>query len=439
MSVDDAIDRIITAYREKYGTTEGQRRQSFSPQEWPEGPGEFLRVERNDLLILHEPGLTQPQLNILGIAKRGEVFQNLGCQQRLTLINPLGGGVDDNGIWCKVRLIDGREGWLFGQTNDRLRTFAVSVGRTISGSKGQETRPGAIVWILLSAAAVVIFIIASRKASTHKHARALSREAYSHWDAAGTDTCATGRSGGGASEDQGRLVEHGPVGPRNADVYKGSSWWTEEKAGRIDREGNIYKGSSWWTEEKVGRIDREGNIQKGSSWLTEEKAGRIDKEGNIYKGSSWWTEEKVGRIDKEGNIQKGSSWWTEEKAGRVDDKSSGGGSSGSGSSSGCWLTTACMEYAGLPDDCQQLATLRSFRDSYVKSRADGAALIAEYCQFAPLILRAISTRPDKRRLYSLIFKSVTRAVVLIERHDFAGAVKVYSRCFTFLRRRLVQA
>ena len=32
--------------------------------------------------------------------------------------------------------------------------------------------------------------------------------------------------------------------------------------------------------------------------------------------------------------------------------------SGSGSSAGCYLTSACVEAKGLPDDCQELQTLR---------------------------------------------------------------------------------
>ena len=123
------------------------------------------------------------------------------------------------------------------------------------------------------------------------------------------------RSHGRVSEDDDSM----PVATRGKDIYRGSSWLTEEKAGRVDEAGNIYKGSSWLIEEKVGRIDEDGNIYRGSSWLSEEKTGRIDEDGDIYNVSSWLTEEKAGRIDEEGNIHKGSSWLSEEKVGRAKD------------------------------------------------------------------------------------------------------------------------
>ena len=47
-------------------------------------------------------------------------------------------------------------------------------------------------------------------------------------------------------------------------------------------------------------------------------------------------------------------------------------------SGGCFLTSACTEARGLPDDCHELTVLRSFRDGYLRSQPEGEAEIAEY-------------------------------------------------------------
>ncbi len=67
-------------------------------------------------------------------------------------------------------------------------------------------------------------------------------------------------------------------------------------------------------------------------------------------------------------------------------QSAGQGSGNNNSSSigggiGCFLTTACCEYKGLPDNCDELVTLRDFRDTYVPRN-----LVEEYYRIAPNIV-----------------------------------------------------
>jgi len=120
------------------------------------------------------------------------------------------------------------------------------------------------------------------------------------------------------SYSQPRERDDDVVAPVKGAFYRGTNWFNEELAGRVDAEGSIYKGTNWLTEEKIGRVDAEGNIYKGSGRLTEEKVGRIDADGRLYKGSNWFAEERVGRVEQDGTVQKGSSWLNEEKIGRVD-------------------------------------------------------------------------------------------------------------------------
>lgn len=100
--------------------------------------------------------------------------------------------------------------------------------------------------------------------------------------------------------------------------YRGTSWFTEEMAGRIDDDGIIYKGTSWIDEERIGRVDPDGTIYKGRSALTEQVAGRIAPDGTVYRGSNWLTEEKAGEVADDGTVYKGKTWLDQKRVGRVD-------------------------------------------------------------------------------------------------------------------------
>lgn len=127
-------------------------------------------------------------------------------------------------------------------------------------------------------------------------------------------------------EEKSATTGHSQLRERDPDVmvpvkgafYRGTNWFNEELAGRVDAEGNIYKGTNWLNEEKIGRVDADGNVYRGTNCLTEEKVGRIDGDGRLYKGSNWFTEERVGRVEEGGTVQKGTHWLDEEKVGRVD-------------------------------------------------------------------------------------------------------------------------
>jgi len=111
------------------------------------------------------------------------------------------------------------------------------------------------------------------------------------------------------------VVMSAPVRGR---FYRGSSWLTEEMAGRIDDDGIIYRGTSWINEEQIGRVNADGTIYKGTSMLNEEAVGRIDRDGTLYKGSNWLTAGRAGRVTDDGTVYEGTSWLDEKRAGRVD-------------------------------------------------------------------------------------------------------------------------
>lgn len=86
-----------------------------------------------------------------------------------------------------------------------------------------------------------------------------------------------------------------------------------------------------------------------------------------------------------------------------------------GSSDGCFLTSACTEARGLPDDCYELTTLRAFRDGYMKTLPQGQADICQYYHTAPAIVAKIRTLPNAKEVFDRIYTDlVLPCVELIE-------------------------
>ena len=96
------------------------------------------------------------------------------------------------------------------------------------------------------------------------------------------------------------------------------------------------------------------------------------------------------------------------------------------SSGGCFLTSACTEARGLPDDCYELATLRKFRDDYLAKQACGKCEIAHYYNIAPTIVNRIKSSPNAKAVFARIYDDlVTPCVKRIEKGHFEEAHEKY--------------
>ncbi len=76
------------------------------------------------------------------------------------------------------------------------------------------------------------------------------------------------------------------------------------------------------------------------------------------------------------------------------------------SSSGCFISTACAESQGLPDDCEELNCLRHFRDEFVSNLPNGDELIKEYYEVAPKIVSAINRTKNPKKIYSMLYEEL---------------------------------
>jgi hypothetical protein len=103
----------------------------------------------------------------------------------------------------------------------------------------------------------------------------------------------------------------------------------------------------------------------------------------------------------------------------------------------CYLTTACTEARGLPDDCEELTTLREFRDTYLINKENGSALIAAYYNHAPQILNAIRRRKDEEEILAYLYKIIRQCVDGIKKGDNEFAFRTYCRMVIELKERFL--
>lgn len=103
--------------------------------------------------------------------------------------------------------------------------------------------------------------------------------------------------------------------------------------------------------------------------------------------------------------------------------------------SDCFITTATVKAAGLPDDAYELETLRKFRDQYLKKRDWGVALVEEYYKIAPRIVSAIESDPAKDEIYKDLFVKIQNIVSNIEQGYYDEAVRLYKLMVEGLKKR----
>ena len=101
-------------------------------------------------------------------------------------------------------------------------------------------------------------------------------------------------------------------------------------------------------------------------------------------------------------------------------------STGSGGDSGCFLTSACVQARGLPDDCEELTVLRRYRDSYLRRRPGGEDEIRQYYAIAPRIVEAVNTRKDAAEIWNRVYEEmVLPCVRMIQSGAMEGAFRLY--------------
>jgi hypothetical protein len=93
---------------------------------------------------------------------------------------------------------------------------------------------------------------------------------------------------------------------------------------------------------------------------------------------------------------------------------------------GCFLSTACVVAHGLPDNCEELQTLRLFRDSYLNRSVTGRTAVFRYYLIAPAICKAIYSHDNSRELFCQIYRDlVVKSLQLINNTQYRAAFEHY--------------
>lgn len=111
----------------------------------------------------------------------------------------------------------------------------------------------------------------------------------------------------------------------------------------------------------------------------------------------------------------------------------GAGAGGDAGGSACFITEAVMAAGGQNDQAPELEALRQFRDQAMMSNPVGQAMVAEYEAIAPIVVEAISQRPDAMSIFGAIKgQFLDRAVMAIQQGDMNEAFKAYAEMMAFV-------
>jgi len=103
----------------------------------------------------------------------------------------------------------------------------------------------------------------------------------------------------------------------------------------------------------------------------------------------------------------------------------------------CYITTACTEFMGLGDDCEELTVLRYFRDNYLLQKQNGPALIELYYKYSPAITDEINKRKDKDEILKKLYGIIKQCVVAIKLNDNEFAFNTYCKMVMELKAQFI--
>jgi hypothetical protein len=102
---------------------------------------------------------------------------------------------------------------------------------------------------------------------------------------------------------------------------------------------------------------------------------------------------------------------------------------------GCYITTAVCTLLGLGDDCEELQTLRSFRDTYMQETPERSAMVDDYYATAPSLMRHMEYFKERKAIFARWLELYIRpAVACIRRGANDQALQLYSEMLAAAQR-----
>jgi hypothetical protein len=107
-------------------------------------------------------------------------------------------------------------------------------------------------------------------------------------------------------------------------------------------------------------------------------------------------------------------------------------------SGSCFITSSVCFAMGMDDDCDELMTIRSFRDNWMRNQDFGDADIADYYRYAPKICESINASGKAKNIYREIYqKYIFHCVQYIKNHDNSSCYELYKDMVNSLKARFL--
>lgn len=171
----------------------------------------------------------------------------------------------------------------------------------------------------------------------------------------------------------------------------------------------------------VGHLSDDGKTIYDQNWNV---TGHVADDGRTIYDRNW---NVVGHRSEDGRTVYDRNWNVSEHVsedGRTTYDRNWNVKGHTEESSDCLLTTACVEYAGLPDNCEELEVMRWFRDTYVRSLPSGKQLLAEYYAIAPQIVQRIKSQPNATEVLERLLRKIRTVVRLIRSQEISEALRI---------------
>lgn len=102
----------------------------------------------------------------------------------------------------------------------------------------------------------------------------------------------------------------------------------------------------------------------------------------------------------------------------------------------CYITTAVCESLGKEQNCYELQVLKDYRDKYLEPTAEGHALVEEYYNIAPTIVKRLEKQPERSRLYRELYQNYLMPCIReIENQEYEACRERYQEMVLDLKAR----
>ena len=98
----------------------------------------------------------------------------------------------------------------------------------------------------------------------------------------------------------------------------------------------------------------------------------------------------------------------------------------SAESSDCFLSSVCVDYKGLDDQCWELQQLRNLRDNYVRKQPQGNRLVQLYKEQGPKLVDHILLKQNRNEILEQIYQDLVKPTAkIIAQGDCEEALSFY--------------